>query len=298
MSSRRRLGGSIGRRLAALIPVPGAALIMAVVVTGFSGLGVYAAVGDPGVRSARLDLQRKVTLYGSDEFSGPAGTLPNPKLWSIETGGGGWGNDEKQVYTDLPANVRVDGSGHLVIEARWDADVITSARISTRQKLDFKRGMIQARIRMPSGQGLHPAFWMLGTSIDQVGYPRSGEIDIAEVIGNEPTVHAAVHGPWISASPRPDPKWKLSDELQPGAAPSDDFHIYWISKEAGSITIGMDDTAYATFTTEQLPEGGKWVQDLPFYLLLNLAVGGEWPGEVGPGALPAQMLVDWVRIYG
>jgi len=278
--------------------MPGAALVMAVFVTGFSGLGVYAAVGDPGVRSARLDLQRKVTLYGSDEFSGPAGTLPNPKLWSAEFGGGGWGNDEKQVYTGDPANIRVDGAGHLVIEARRDGEVITSARVSTRQKLDFKRGMVQARIKMPAGQGLHPAFWMLGTSIDDVGYPRSGEIDIAEVIGTDATVHAAVHGPWISASPRPDPKWKLSDELLPADSPADDFHIYWISKEPGLITIGMDDTAYGTFRAQDVPDGAKWVQDLPFYLLLNLAVGGQWPGEVGPDALPAQMLVDWVRIYG
>lgn len=298
MISRHRAKPRTKRLLESLVPLPGAALVMVVIVSSFSGLGFYAAAGDLGVDSARLEAQRHVTLYGSDEFSGPAGSRPNPRLWSIELGGGGWGNGEKQVYTDDPANIRVDGAGHLVIEARRADDVITSARINTRQKLDFKRGMVQARIKVPSGQGLHPAFWMLGSSIEDVGYPRSGEIDIAEVIGTDATVHAAVHGPWLSASPRADPKWKLSQEFRSGSTPTDDFHIYWIGKEPGVITVGMDDIAYGSFRTEEVPEGGKWVQDLPFYILLNLAVGGQWPGEVGPDALPAQMLVDWVRIYG
>lgn len=297
--NRRSAGKSRPRlSLGALVPLPGVALVTTVLVSAFAGLGVHAAIGEPSVRSQRLQLQRNVTLYGSDDFSGPEGAMPNPRLWSAETGGGGWGNNEQQIYTEDPSNVRLDGAGHLVIEARRDNDIITSARISTRMKLDFKRGMIQARIKMPAGQGLHPAFWMLGTSIDQVGYPDSGEVDIAETVNADGVVHAAVHGPWISKSPRPEPKWKLSAETAPQPHPSDDYHIYWISKEAGTIVIGVDDVAYAEFHRNSVPDGGKWVQDLPFYLLLNVAVGGDWPGEVDESAMPAQMLVDWVRIYG
>lgn len=287
-----------------LVPLPMLAAPVMTVVVAFATVGYYSAVSEPAVRSDRLQLQRQVTLYGSDDFSGDAGARPNPKLWSIQSGGGGWGNNEQQIYTDSPGNVRLDGAGHLIIEARRDGDQITSARISSQNRLEFKDGMIQARIKMPQGAGLHPAFWMLGTSISQVGYPDCGEIDIAEMVNSDGIAHAAVHGPWISASPRPDPSWKLSSELpvneasiDPNAG-GDGFHIYWLRKKAGSITIGVDDRAYGTFRKADIPDGAKWVQDLPFFIVLNLAVGGDWPGPVAPDALPAQMAVDWVRIYG
>lgn len=273
-------------------------LVVVLMAASFTILGVFAAVREPKVASDRMELQRQVSLYGSDEFSGPAGSPPDKQLWSIETGEGGWGNDEQQTYTDSPDNVRLDGAGHLIIEARRVGDQITSARINSYSKMQYKRGMIEARIKMPEGQGLHPAFWMLGNSIADLGYPDCGEIDIAEVVNTGTVGHAAIHGPWISASPRPDRQWKRSAEYPAPVNLSDDFHVYWMRSEADEIAIGIDDTQYARFLRKDIPEGARWVQDYPFFVVLNMAVGGEWPGPVADESLPAQMIVDWVRVYG
>ena len=284
------------RLFSTIVPVPRVAAVVAVVVTMFVGVGIYSATWEPSARSSRLQFQQQVNLYASDEFSGPAGSAPNPKLWQLDSGGGGWGNDEEQVYKE--DNVRIDGAGHLVIEARRDNDVVTSARVTTRTRFHFQRGMIQARIKMPKGQGIQPAFWMLGTSIMQARCPDCGEIDIAETVNSDGVLHAALHGPWLSKSARPDPKWKLSAETRTEPNLSDDFHIYWLRKEPGHIAIGVDDLIYGYFRKEDTPEGGKWVHDSPFYVVLNVAVGGHWPGDVSSDALPAQMLVDWIRVYG
>ncbi len=277
-----------------ILPMPRIAAVVAVFVLIFVGLGVYSTIGEPSARTSRLQFQRQVNLYLSDEFSGPAGSAPNAKLWQLDSGDGGWGHDGEQLYKEGPANVRIDGAGHLVIEARRDNDVITSARVTTRTRLDFDTGMIEARIKMPKGKGIHASFSMIGTSITQVGYPECGGIDIAETVNSGRTIHGEVHGPWLSNNPQPDPEWRLSAETEPEPSPSDDFHIYWLRKEHGHITIGVDDLLYGYFREKDTPEGGKWVHDSPFFVDLTVSVGGD----VSDHALPAEILVDWVRFYG
>lgn len=238
-------------------------------------------------------LTAELVPYLVDEFDGPRGQLPNPALWNIRTGGGGWGNKEKQEYTADAGNIRLDGAGNLVIEARADGDRLTSARIDTLGHADLRFGVIAARIKMPQGQGLHPAFWMLGNSLESAGYPGSGEIDIIEIVNDAQRAHFSVHGPMADPTA---PKWKLSTN-NVGVDLAADFHTYWLSKQPGHLVIGIDETPLAAFDIKDLPPGANWVQDAPFFALLNLAVAGEWPGPLDPAALPAQMLVDWVRFY-
>lgn len=229
----------------------------------------------------------------ADEFEGAQGQPPDPALWNIRTGGGGWGNFEKQVYTGAAGNVRLDGLGNLVIEARLNDDEITSARIDTLGKADLGFGVVAARIKMPQGQGLHPAFWMLGDSLEAVGYPGSGEIDIVEIVNDARRAYFSVHGPMLDPSA---PKWKLSTNHD-GVNLADDFQTYWLSKQPGHLVIGIDEDPLAVFDLSELPPEANWVQDAPFFALLNLAAAGEWPGPLDPAVLPAQMLVDWVRFY-
>lgn len=252
-----------------------------------------AAGAEPMVATGFSTATAGKTLRISDEFDGPAGQPPNPALWNIRTGAGGWGNREKQVYTASPGNVRLDGAGNLVIEARLDGDTISAARIDTQGKADLQFGVLAARIKMPAGQGLHPAFWMLGNTLDEVGYPGSGEIDIIEIVNDGHRGYFSVHGPMTDPAA---PKWKLSTNSL-GADLSADFHTYWVSKQPGLLIIGIDETPLAEFRPEQLPPGADWVQDNPFFALLNVAVAGEWPGPLDPAALPAQMTIDWVRFY-
>lgn len=232
-------------------------------------------------------------LRTADEFDGAAGLPPNPALWNIRTGAGGWGNKEQQDYTAAPDNVRLDGAGNLVIEARTDGGRITAARIDTLGKADLQFGVLAARIKVPAGQGLHPAFWMLGNTLESVGYPGSGEIDIIEIVNDGHLAFFSVHGPMADPA---SPKWKLSTNSR-GVDLSADFHTYWVSKQPGRLVIGIDEVPLAVFDAAQLPAGATWVQDAPFFALLNVAVAGEWPGPLDPAVLPAQMLVDWVRFY-
>jgi beta-glucanase (GH16 family) len=231
--------------------------------------------------------------YLFDEFDGPEGQPPNPRLWNIRTGGGGWGNSEKQEYTADAKNVRLDGAGNMVIEARADGGRLTSARIDTLGHADLRFGVIAARIKMPQGQGLHPAFWMLGNSLGSVGYPGSGEIDIIEIVNDARRGYFSAHGPMNDPT---EPKWKLSTNIVGGNLATG-FHTYWLSKQPGHLVIGIDEAPLATLDMKDLPAGANWVQDAPFFALLNLAVAGEWPGPLDLAVLPAQMLVDWVRFY-
>ncbi|CAA0132997.1 Beta-glucanase [Mycolicibacterium vanbaalenii] len=229
----------------------------------------------------------------ADEFDGPAGSPPSSS-WRIETGGGGWGNNELQVYTDNTDNVSLDGAGNLVITARGAAmDQITSARITTQGSVEFTSGRAEARIALPAGAGLHPAFWLLGSDVDRVGWPAAGEIDVIETLNDAAEYHTGVHAPRqgtargqeVSASgPAPFPL--------PGQ-----FHTYWVERSPGRIVTGIDDLTLFTVTPADLAADSTWVFDAPFFLLLNLAVGGSWPGppdESTPN--PSTMLVDWVRV--
>ena len=223
----------------------------------------------------------------AEEFSGPAGSMPNPKHWSAEVGTSaehGWEKGSLQTYTSAPDNVRLDGSGNLVIEARKTADGYTSGRLVTRGKIAFGLGTLVARMKLPSGQGLWPAFWMLGVNIDTVGWPASGEVDIMELINTATVYNIALHGPDTDV----ERKGEIADL-------STDFHIYWVTRRADSITVGVDDVALAHFTPESLPEGAPWVYSAPMFVLLNVAVGGDWPGPPDQSTpFPAAMVVDWL----
>ncbi|WP_072688118.1 glycoside hydrolase family 16 protein [Rhodococcus marinonascens] len=231
------------------------------------------------------------TVTASDEFDGPAGAAPNPRFWGYDLGGGGWGNNEQQVYTDSRENSRLDGNGRLVVEARRSGGGFTSARLVTRGKFDFTYGLVEARIQVPSGAGLHPAFWTLGNNIDRVGWPACGEIDILEVVGDGSRYSAGVHGPTAIGA-----RWKRSMDGSIGTNLSAGFHDYALIKEPGRISVGIDGNIVGTFSAADLRPMEGWVFDAPAHLLLNVAVGGDWPGPVDSTTrFPAPMLVEWVR---
>ena len=230
-------------------------------------------------------------LDWSDEFDGTA--LDHTK-WVEETGGNGWGNNELEFYTSRPENVRVT-DGTLVIEARrehYENREYTSARIKTQGLKERTYGRYEARMKLPKGQGIWPAFWMLGNDINTVGWPRAGEIDIMENIGREPAIaYANVHGPGYSGANGVGGSSKLSSGIL-----ADDYHVFAIEWEPNEIRWYRDGILYHAARPALVR--GEWVFAHPFFVLLNLAVGGDWPGS--PDAttmLPQQMLVDYVRVY-
>lgn len=231
------------------------------------------------------------TLDWNDEFDGNA---LDRSIWAVETGGHGFGNKELQYYTDRPENVRVT-NGNLVIEARrerYGDNDYTSARLKTAGLKETRYGRYEARIKVPKGQGIWPAFWMLGANIGQAGWPRSGEIDIMENIGKEPgIVHGTLHGPGYSGAHA----FGKPSALTSGAY-ADEFHVFAVEWEPGEIRWYRDGIHYHTARPDMVK--GEWVFDHPFFVLLNLAVGGEWPGYPdSTTVLPQQMLVDYVRVY-
>lgn len=246
------------------------------------------------------------TLVWSDEFNGANGSSPDASKWTYDSGvgGNGWGNHELETYTNRTTNAQIQG-GNLVITAMKEtyADpsdgVIrnyTSARLKTQGLFSQAYGRFEARIRIPAGQGMWPAFWMLGNNITSVGWPKCGEIDIMENIGKEPgTVHGSLHSSSTVAH--------TSDTTAPFSLPAgqnfaDDFHLYAVEWDPGTVRFYVDSNLYATFTQSQWPAGGAWTFDHPFFLILNLAVGGDWPGSPDNTTIfPQQMLVDYVRVY-
>ncbi len=236
-------------------------------------------------------------LVWSDEFNQPDGSLPDPAKWSFETGGNGWGNNEMEYYTARTNNARIE-DGKLVIEAKkesYGGKTITSARLLTKGKYSCTYGRIEARIQIPRGQGIWPAFWMMGTNIDSVAWPACGEIDIMENIGKEPgTVHGTVHGPGYSGAHGIGGPFTLPG----GAALASDFHVYGIEWSTNRIDWYLDGQTYFSITPARLPQGAAWAFDQSKFVLFNLAVGGGWPGY--PDAtttFPQRMVVDYVRVY-
>ncbi len=229
-------------------------------------------------------------LVWSDEFDGPELSSDN---WLAESGAGGWGNNELQFYTDRPENLRIE-DGVLVIEAReedYRGSRYTSARIKTQYRHTFQFGRIEARMKLPTGKGIWPAFWMLGEDMPTVGWPRAGEIDIMENIGDPHTIHGTVHGPGYSGGSGVGRAYTARDK-----ALDQDFHTYAVEWAPGEIRWYLDDVLFNTITEADVP--GAWVYDHPFFIILNLAVGGNWPGY--PDAttqFPQQLLVDYVRVY-
>ena len=246
-------------------------------------------------------------LVWSDEFNGPNGSAVDASKWVSEIGGGGWGNDELEYYTSRPENASQQ-DGNLAIkvlaEKYTGADGVTrnytSARLKTLGKFSQTYGRFEARIKIPRGQGIWPAFWMLGNDIDKPGldksgWPACGEIDIMENIGKEPTlVHGTIHGPGYSGEHGIGAPYALPRDQRF----ADDFYVFAVEWEPNAIRFYVDDHLYTTRTPADLPKGAKWVYDHPFFLLLNVAVGGSWPGTPDASSVfPQTMLVDYVRVY-
>ena len=243
------------------------------------------------------------TLVWSDEFSSANGSAPDSTKWTYDLGGGGWGNQELQSYTSRPQNVQIQ-KGNLVITALQEnytgtdgiARNYTSARLKSQNLFAQAYGRFEARIKIARGQGIWPAFWMLGSDSTQNGWPKCGEIDIMENIGREPgIIHGSLHGTSFVA---PTSDRTSTIFLPAGRNYADDFHVYAIEWEPGAVRFTLDSNNYATFTEDQWPSGGQWVFDHPFFILLNVAVGGSWPGSPDTSTqFPQQMLVDYVRVY-
>jgi beta-glucanase (GH16 family) len=261
------------------------------------GICIQAIAQTPGVSPADAPW----TLTWSDEFNGPEGSAVDASKWVTETGGNGWGNDELEYYTSRPQN-SYQQDGKLVIKVMSEkytgTDGVTrnytSARLKTLGKFDQTYGRFEARIKIPRGQGIWPAFWMLGTDIDKPGWPACGEIDIMENIGKEPAmVHGTIHGPGYSGAQGIGSPYTLTE-----GNVADDYHVFAVEWGPNVIRFYVDKNLYATRTPADLPKGTKWVYDHPFFLLLNVAVGGGWPGSPdATSTFPQEMLIDYVRVY-
>jgi beta-glucanase (GH16 family) len=215
------------------------------------------------------------------------------QYWDYEYGQPGAANHELQTYTASADNVRLDGEGNLIIEAQKTSAGYTSGRLITHGKLDMLYGTMTARIKFPSGQGIWPAFWLLGSNINSVGWPQCGEIDVMELVNTGSTYHVSLHGPPANSD------YADSDVVSatgPIADLADDFHNYWVNRQPNSITVGVDGTTLKEFTPSSLPPGAEWVFNQPMYAVLNVAVGGDWPGPPDEStSFPATMMVDWFR---
>lgn len=226
------------------------------------------------------------SLIWSDEFSG---TQLNANNWTAEIGGGGWGNNELQYYTANESNVTLnDGKLHITARQENIGNYnYTSSRLITKDLMEFQYGKIEARMKLPLGAGLWPAFWMLGANISEVSWPQCGEMDIMEHINSDPGIHGTLH-------------WNDDGHDYQGATYSvniDEFHIYGLIWNEAGASFYVDGIIYYQFQfaaeNNTIP-----IMNMPYFLLLNLAVGGNWPGNPNdPSVFPATMEVDYVRLY-
>jgi beta-glucanase (GH16 family) len=239
-------------------------------------------------------------LLWSEEFDGPKGSRPDPHIWTAEIDTEGWGNNQLDYDTDNQ-NVYQDGQGNLVIEARKESSPgvtcwygpcqYTSAQISTKGHFSFTYGLLEARIKIPYGQGLWSAFWLRGDNCDKVGWPKCGEIDIMENVGKEPrTIHGTVHGPgnYVYSGTYDVPHGRVAD----------DFHVYGLQWDPGHLYFFIDGINYYTLERSTLTDQNQWVFDHPFHIVLNVPVGGTWPGRPNSTTVfPQRMYISYLRLY-
>jgi len=229
-------------------------------------------------------------LIWEEEFNGD--TL-NENVWNFELGNGcpdicGWGNNEKQFYTKTNHIVK---DGFLTIKAALEDSVYTSTRITTKDKFEFKHGKVQLKAKVPKGKGMWSAFWMLGSNIDSVGWPKCGEIDILEYIGKEPNmVFTSLHTQNSHGNTINTKKTSI-ESIDEG------FHIYEANWTSNKIEFSVDGNLLYTFNPGSSDED-IWPFNQPFYLLLNLAVGGNLGGqEVDNSVLPQEYVIDYIKVY-
>jgi beta-glucanase (GH16 family) len=265
-------------------------VLLVVMATGLGGFGRCGPVEDPW------------QLVWQDEFGGEASLPPDATRWRFDVGTGpnndGWGNGQQEFDTSRPENVSLDGLGHLAITARqesYQGMAYTSGRITTKGLFAKAYGRFEARMKLPTGQGLWPAFWLLGADIDTNPWPACGEIDVMEYRGQEPRrITGSLHGPGYSgATPITG-----SYTVPPGPGFDEDFHVFAVEWDPDLISWEVDGVTWQVATPGRVPAGGTWVFDHPFYVILNLAVGGTYVGVVdGTATFPQTLLVDYVRYY-
>ena len=259
-------------------------------------------VGDPK--------QAKVTkrLLWKQEFTGKAGTKPNSKIFNYDVGGGGWGNNEHQAYTNH--NAVLSGTGQLNINLKrispdlddlyemcpidtpGNACEFESSRLQTKGKLSFKYGRLEARIKVPVGDGTWPAFWMLGNDFPTNSWPNCGEIDIMETKGSEPyTVHGTVHGPGYSGGDAVTNTRTLSTRLGSG------YHVYALDWTYNKMVWSIDGKAYHTVTPSVVGSNNNYVFNKQMFMIMNVAAGGWFAGQVDPDLNSAKMSIDYIRYY-
>ncbi|GHH73178.1 hypothetical protein GCM10018793_11400 [Streptomyces sulfonofaciens] len=269
-----------------------------------SALAVPAAAGASTPADTAAKPAAQLSADFSDTFDGPAGSAVDSSKWVQETGDNNGNNHERQYYTAGNANAALDGDGHLVITARkenpsnyqcwYGTCEYTSARLNTAGTYSAQYGHVEARMKIPRGQGMWPAFWMLGTDINSGNnWPNCGEVDIMENIGKEPgTVHGTIHGPGYSGASGIGAGY----DLPGGAAFADDFHTFAVDWAPDSIKWSVDGNVYETRTPADVG-GNEWVFNKPFFLILNLAVGGDWPGDPdGNTSFPQELVVDEISV--
>lgn len=281
-----------------------------VVLIAATALGARPAPSASNVSPPRLATVTAWTLVWSDEFDGAAGARPDSTRWRHEIGDGcsvgncGWGNNEKEWYTSDAANASLTGEGTLAITARaaqvglrcyYGPCRYTSAKLTTKGKYEPGYGRVEGRIKLPRGQGLWPAFWMLGRDFPSTPWPASGEIDIMEFRGSRPwETSSAMHGPGYSGDRTPF----VHRAGREGIALSDDFHRYATEWEPGQVRFYVDDALHYVVNRSATAGLGAWAFDHPFYIILNLAVGGGFDGDPASDAIfPATVLVDYVRVF-
>jgi beta-glucanase (GH16 family) len=243
-------------------------------------------------------------LLWSQEFNEAAGTAPDPKFFDYDLGGGGWGNKELQWYTEDA--VKTNGEGQLEISVTKIPPVAEdelpyncfgdcqyfSGRIKTQDKIRFKYGRMEARLKLPSGTGVWPAFWMLGSNIKAKGWPKSGEIDIIELRGREPDLAImSAHGPGYSGAA------SKTGSKRYGTPLSDDYHVYAVEWATNKISWFIDGKLVYTLTNKSV-KAGTYVFNQDFFLILNVAMGGDFDGgQLDTDIEGVKMSVDWIRYY-
>jgi beta-glucanase (GH16 family) len=251
--------------------------------------------------SASAESKPRWVLTWSDEFNGPVDSTPDPAKWVVESGGNGWGNAELEYYTARSQNVRQE-NGNLVIEAIREKFTAsdgterryTSARLKTQGRFAQRYGRFEARIKVPHGRGTWPAFWLLGDNFPAVGWPACGEIDIMESLGSQPsTIRSTLHGPGYSGESALTGSYTFSSAMV-----GDDFRIFAAEWDPEAVRFYVDGQLYETKTPADLPPGKRWVFDHPFFVILNLAIGGGLPGSPEDSTVfPQRLLVDYLRVY-
>ena len=231
-----------------------------------------------------------------DEFDGSAGSPPDATTWTHDVGGDGWGNDQLEYNTDRTDNAALSGESTLLITARvedYEGNTHTSARLKTQDLFEQEYGRFEARMKLPEGKGLWPAFWLLGADFDEVGWPACGEIDIMELRGDVPEqIHGTIHGSGYSGADGIGTSYTLSDETF-----ADDFHTFTVDYEPERLAWYVDGTLYQTLSTGSLPDGSAWSHDGAVFIILNLAVGGNYLGYPDDSTeFPASVEVDYVRV--